>query len=91
MDVFLAFALIASMYTLVYFRLMVRHHYEKEHNVKESTFGVLFSLPPHSKLNAIGKKYSRNYWITLAVILVIIAVLVQLRDFSYLADIKLER
>ena len=59
--------LLVSVYVLVYYRLMVRFYYQKQHDITESTFGALFSLPPYGRLCEKGKRYARRYWGAVAV------------------------
>jgi len=66
----LGILLVLNGYVLIYYRLMVRHFYEEQHGVKESTFGALFSFPPYGQLPEAGKKYARRYWWALILIVV---------------------
>jgi hypothetical protein len=69
-------------YVVVYYRLLVRHFYEQQYNVKESTFGALFSFPPYSRLDTLGKKYARRYWIAVAMLVVCLGVFAVVSDYS---------
>ena len=86
MDNLLALILIIDLYVVIYYRLMVRHYYEKENNVRETNFAAIFSLPPHSRLSSEGKKFSQRYWYAVSVMLLCIAILASTRDLSYLAN-----
>ena len=81
METILGVFLVISTYMLIYYRLMVKHFYEKEYQVKETAFGTIFSFPPHSKLSATGKKYSWRYWGALIVMLGIVATLAKMKSF----------
>lgn len=72
--------LVVNGYVLIYYRLMVRHYYQEQHGVKESTFGVLFSFPPYRQLPEAGRKYARRYWVTLALLVIVLLVSALLRD-----------
>jgi uncharacterized membrane protein HdeD (DUF308 family) len=70
----LGIALVINGYVLIYYRLLVRHFYQEQHGIKESTFGALFSFPPYARLSELGKKYARRYWVTLALLIVILLI-----------------
>lgn len=79
----LAIVMIISGYVVIYYRLMVRHYYEQHNNLKESTFGALFSLPPPGKrLSENGQKYAKRYWIAVLVLITSVVLLALLTDFS---------
>jgi len=61
MDIVLVIVLFVNAYVIVNFRLNIKHFYEKENKVTESSFGAIFSLPPFSKLPAKGKRYYFRY------------------------------
>lgn len=84
METMLAVVILIDAYAIIFYRLMVKHYYEKENNIKESNFGAIFSFPPHNKLSEKGKHYSRRYWIAVGVLIVCIALLIPGRDFSTL-------
>lgn len=71
-------------YVLVYYRLMVRHHYEQARGVSEGTFWALLSFPPYACLPEAGRKYARRYWIAFAVLAGCVTVLAMTADFSRL-------
>ena len=79
---FLAAVLVISAYVVIYYRLLVRHYYEKFHNVRESTFGAIFSFPPYKALPDKGKKYARRYWVAMAVLVGAVVVLAATSDFA---------
>ncbi len=71
-------------YVLVYYRLMVKHHYERAHGVREGAFWTLLSFPPYARLPEAGRKYARRYWVALAVLAGCVAALATTADFSRL-------
>jgi len=79
----LGFLLVINGYVLIYYRLMVRHYYEEHHQVKESTFGALFSFPPTRRLPERGRRYARRYWVSLALMVLILLLAAMLGDFSF--------
>lgn len=74
--------LVVSVYVAIYYRLLVRHYYEKHLGIRESTFGALFSFPPYRVLPEAGKKYARRYWIATAFMVSCVVALSLLTDFS---------
>jgi ABC-type branched-subunit amino acid transport system permease subunit len=70
----LGILLVVNGYVLIYYRLLVRHFYQEQQGVKESTFGALFSFPPYQCLPDLGKKYARRYWVTLALLVIVLLV-----------------
>ncbi|WP_126456983.1 hypothetical protein [Sulfuriflexus mobilis] len=86
METILAIIILLDAYAIIFYRLMVKHYYEKENNTKESNFGAIFSLPPHSKLSDKGKHYSKRYWLAIGVLAICIALLIPGRDFSALTN-----
>ena len=83
----IAILLILTVYTLVYYRLLVRHYYEKATQKKESAFGAVFSFPPYKLLPPPGRKYAKRYWYTLAVMLLCIVLAAYTGDFSFLKQL----
>jgi len=59
-------------YVLIYYRLLVKHFYEEQHGVKESTFSALFSIPPYRRLSKPGRKYARRYWVALVLLIIVL-------------------
>lgn len=82
MRILLSTLLVVSAYVVVYYRLLVRHYYEKHLGVRESTFGALFSFPPYRVLPEAGKKYARRYWGATALMVGCVVVLAVMTDFS---------
>lgn len=76
----LGILLIVNGYVLVYYRLLVRHFYQEQYGVKESTFGALFSFPPYQRLSELGKKYARRYWVALALLMLVLLVSAFVKD-----------
>lgn len=76
--------LIASVYALIYYRLLVRHYYEKTTRKKESTFGAVFSFPPYRILPVEGRKYAKRYWLTLMIMVACVSAAAALMDFTYM-------
>lgn len=73
-----------DVYVLVYYRLLVKHHYEQAHGVREGTFWTLLSFPPYARLPVAGRKYARRYWVALALLVGCAAALALSADFSRL-------
>lgn len=86
LETFLAILILIDVYTIVFYRLMIKHYYEKDNNLKESSFGAIFSFPPYSKLSMKGKQYSRKYWVAIIILLICIALLIPGRDFTALQN-----
>ena len=76
----LGMLLVVNGYVLVYYRLLVRHYYQEQQGVKESTFGALFSFPPYQRLPASGKKYARRYWVALTLLIIVLLVSAFVKD-----------
>lgn len=74
--------LILSGYVLIFYRLMIKHHYETYNQIKESTLGTIFSFPPHRLLPQVARKYLLRYWISFAILLVCLLTVALLTDFS---------
>jgi len=79
----LAVVLVVSAYVVIYYRLLVRYHYEKQYNVKESTFGAIFSFPPYKNLGEPAQKYVRRYWIAVGIMVGAVIWLTSIGDFSF--------
>lgn len=82
MRALLAVVLLLDLYAVVYYRLLVKHYYEKTSGVRESGFAVVFSLPPYSALPEKGRIYARRYWIAVAVMLGCIGLVAWSTDFD---------
>lgn len=76
--------LFVDAYIIIYYRLMVRHHYENTTGRRESTFGALFSLPPYAALSPGARRYVHRYWAAIGVLLVCMAILAATSDLSTL-------
>lgn len=76
----LGILLIVNGYVLIYYRLLVRHFYQEQYGVKESTFGALFSFPPYKRLSELGRKYARRYYVALAVLVVVLLISAWIKD-----------
>lgn len=76
----LGILLVVNGYVLIYYRLLVRHFYQEQQGVKESTFGALFSFPPYQRLPELGKKYARRYWVALALLVIVLLVSAFVKD-----------
>jgi hypothetical protein len=74
--------IVVAGYVVVYYRLLVRRFYEQQYNVKESTFGALFSFSPYGRLDALGKKYARRYWIAVAILVVCLGAFAAISDYA---------
>ena len=84
MQTVIGILLITSVYILIYYRLLVRHYYEKAAQKKESTFGAVFSFPPYRILPPEGRKYAKRYWITLFIMIACISAAATQMNFTYL-------
>jgi len=76
----LGLLLVVNGYVLIYYRLLVRHFYQEQYGVKESTFASLFSFPPYQRLNDLGRKYARRYWVALALLIIVLLVSAFVKD-----------
>jgi len=74
--------LVVSGYVVIYYRLLVRHFYQQQFNVRESTFAAIFSFPPYGQLDELGKKYARRYWVAIAVLVICLLALAYVSEFS---------
>lgn len=83
MRTLLGIIVVADAYVIVYYRLLVRFYYEQQHGVKEGTFGALFSFPPYGRLDTLGRKYARRYWIAVAVLVICLLALAAVSDFAF--------
>lgn len=82
MRTFIGILLVMSGYVVIYYRLLVRHFYQQQYNVKETTFGALFSFPPYRRLDALGQKYARRYWVAVALMVSCLIALAVITDFG---------
>ncbi len=83
MRTFLGILLVVTGYVVIYYRLLVRHFYEQQYQLKENTFGALFSFPPYGRLDTLGRKYARRYWIAVAVLVICLLALAAVSDFAF--------
>lgn len=60
--------LIVALYVIVYYRLMIRYHYEKATGNKETTIGAIFTAPPISKVPKDKRHYVVRYFIAVGVL-----------------------
>ncbi len=74
--------MILSGYVLIFYRLMIKHHYEMHNQLKEGTLSTIFSFPPYRLLPAVARKYLLRYWITFVIFLVCLLIVALLTDFS---------
>lgn len=74
--------LVVSGYVVIYYRLLVRHFYQQQYNVKETTFAALFSFPPYGRLDDLGKKYAKRYWVAVAAMISCLLALAYVTEFS---------
>ena len=74
-------ALVVNVYVLVYYRLMVRFHQQKQDGRPQKTAAALLSTPPYRRLSERGRQYARRWWYALAVMTVIVAVLALRLEF----------
>lgn len=83
MRTFLGVLLVVTGYVVIYYRLLVRHFYEQQYQVKENTFGALFSFPPYGRLDVLGRKYARRYWVAVAALVICLLALAAVSDFTF--------
>ena len=88
MDILLVIILFINAYVIVYFRLNIKHYYEKENNLTESNIGAIFSVPPYSKLPKKGKTYVYRYWAAVLLMFVCVTILVSMRDNSTIKPLQ---
>ena len=74
-------ALIANIYVLVYYRLMVRFHQQKQADRPQKTAAALLSIPPYRSLSERGRQYARRWWIALGVMSTVILTLATRLEF----------
>ena len=84
MDYVIGAVLIADVYALVYYRLLVRHFLEKDEGVKETGFPVLLVPPPFKIASALARKYARRYYAAFAVLALCFAAIAWRTDFKSL-------
>lgn len=74
-DILFGVALIANVYVLVYLRLMVRFHQQKQGLKTMGNGATLMTIPPYGKLLGDGRSYARKWWYALGVLSLLIAAL----------------
>jgi len=67
-DYVIGAVLIANVYALVYYRLLVRHFLEKDEGFKETGFLALLVPPPLTIASALARKYAKRYYAALMVL-----------------------
>ena len=75
MDYVIGAVLIADVYALVYYRLLVRWFLEHDGGVKETVFAALIAPPPWRTLSPLGKKYAKRYFIALATMAILMGLI----------------
>jgi hypothetical protein len=82
-DYLIGAVLIADIYVLVYYRLLVRHFLAEDEGVKETGFALL-SLPPFKINSLLARKYAKRYYAALAVLALCFAAIAWRTDFRSL-------
>jgi len=72
MDIVLVVLLLADLYLIVYYRLLVGHWRAKASGKKESGFLVAVSFPSRDGLPDEARKYYRRYWYAVAALVVLL-------------------
>ncbi len=85
MDYLIGAVLIADVYALVYYRLLVRHFLERDESYKETQFAALLSPPPFKIASPLARKYAKRYYAALAVLALCLAAIAWKSDFKLLA------
>jgi len=60
--------LIADVYALVYYRLLVRHFLEQDNGIRETGFPSLLAPPPLKIASPLARKYAWRYYAALAIL-----------------------
>ena len=81
MDIVIGAVLIADVYALVYYRLLVRHFLEQDEGVKESGFAALLVPPPLMIASAPARKYAKRYYAALVVLALCLAAIAWRSNF----------
>ena len=84
MDYVIGAVLIANVYALVYYRLLVRHFLEQDEGVKETGFAALFAPPPFKIPSPLARKYAKRYYAALVVLVICLAAIAWRSDFRLL-------
>ncbi len=85
MDYVVGAVLIADVYALVYYRLLVRHFLEQDDGVKETGFFVLLAPPPLKIASPLARKYAWRYYAALVVLLACFAAVAWRSNLKILA------
>ncbi|MSO85577.1 MAG: hypothetical protein EXR04_06460 [Rhodospirillales bacterium] len=86
MDYVIGAVLIADVYALVYYRLLVRHFLEQDDGVKETGFFALLAPPPRTMTSGLARKYAKRYYAALAVLAACFAAIAATTDFRTLTS-----
>lgn len=84
MDYVIGAVLIADVYALVYYRLLVRHFLEQDESIKETGFFALLAPPPLNIVSSLASKYAKRYYAALAVLALCFAAIAWQTDFTLL-------
>jgi hypothetical protein len=79
MDWLFVAALIANIFALVYFRLMVGYYRERATGERDSGFLAAISYPSRRGLPEEGLRYWRRYWWAIAALAVLVTAALVLR------------
>jgi hypothetical protein len=74
MDILLVVLILADLYLIVYYRLLVGHWREKASGKKETGFLVAVSFPSRDGLPDEARKYYWRYWCAVAALVVLLVV-----------------
>jgi uncharacterized membrane protein len=83
-DYVLGAVLIAGVYALVYYRLLVRHFLEQDEGITETGFLALLAPPPFKIASILARKYAKRYYAALAVLALCFAAIAWRTDFKLL-------
>ena len=83
MDYVLGAVLIADVYALIYYRLLVRHFLEQDDGVKEAGFFALFAPPPFKIASVLARKYAKRYYAALTVLLLCFAAIAWTTEIKF--------
>jgi hypothetical protein len=81
-DYVIGAVLVADVYALVYYRLLVRHFLEQDEGVKETGFFALLAPPPLTMTSSLARKYAKRYYLALAVLAACFAAIALTTDFK---------
>lgn len=75
MDIFYLGLLIANIFLIVYYRLMIHYHQQGDPGRATGRAGlaIVVSLPGRRGLESRHLKYWRNYWLAMAMMLMLVA------------------